>query len=475
MHFAYAMQRKGNIMGEISAATIIISVSLMLMGGFAMTRLTKRLHLPNVTAYIVVGVLLGPVCFNVVPQSIIEGTEFVSDISLAFIAFGVGEFFKLSALRRCGAAAAGVTLIEACIVSAVMFLVMYFLLGLDFSLSVVLASLAAATAPASTMMTIRQTRARGGFVDTLLQVMAFDNVIGLIAYSVAISVALAVTAGGFNAAAVLVPIGKNLAAVLLGVMFGALLKLFLGEKRSTDNRLIISVGILFAFCGVCAVLDVSPLLGCMAIGTVYINLTGDGKLFLQLAYFNPPLLLIYFVRSGLNFNFAALTHGGTFNGVPLIVIGLVYFGVRLVTKYAGAFVGSALLRRPPEVRKFLGLALIPQAGVAIGLAALGARSLGGEVGSTLETVIVLASILYEFVGPPLAKLSLALSNSIGGEDVPEAPPPDAAELIDRIKKIREENALTLPPIGAEEKAFTEAAEEQAMSARPGLYRDKFRR
>ena len=134
-----------------------------------------------------------------------------------------------------------------------------------------------------------------------------------------------------------------------------------------------------------------------------------------------------------------------------------------------------MLRRPPEVRKFLGLALIPQAGVAIGLAALGARSLGGEVGSTLETVIVLASILYEFVGPPLAKLSLSLSNSIGGEDVPEAPPPDAAELIDRIKKIREENALTLPPIGAEEKAFTEAAEEQAMSARPGLYRDKFRR
>ena len=462
-------------MGEISAASIIISVSLMLMGGFAMTRITKRLHLPNVTAYIIVGVLLGPACLNAVPEPIIKGTEFVSDISLAFIAFGVGEFFKVSALKRCGAAAAGVTFIEILVVAAAMFSVMYFLLGMDFSFSIVLASLAGATAPASTMMTIRQTRARGAFVDMLLQVMAFDNVIGLIAYSVAISVALAASAAGFDSGAVIVPVLKNLGAVILGAACGVLLKLFLGTKRSTDNRLIIAVGVLFAFCGICALLDVSPLLGCMAIGTVYVNMTGDGKLFLQLAYFSPPLLLIYFVRSGLNFNFDALTSGGTFGGTPLIIIGLVYFAVRLITKYGGAFVGSAVFRRGPVIRKYLGLALIPQAGVAIGLAGLGARSLGGELGSALETVVIFACILYEFVGPPLAKLSLSLSESIGAEDVPEPPPPDAAELIDRVKKIREENALTLPPIGAEEQAFTEAAEEQASSARPGLYRDKFRR
>lgn len=460
----------------VSTATIIISISLILMGGFAMTRLTKRLRLPNVTAYIIVGVLLGPTCLNLVPEAIIEGTDFVSDISLAFIAFGVGEFFKVSALKRCGLAAAGVALIEACIVSAAVFSVMYFLIGLDISLSIVLAALAAATAPASTMMTIRQTRARGAFVDMLLQVMAFDNVLGLVAYSVAISVALSTSTGSFGASDVLMPILKNVATVIIGALFGILLMLFLKKKHSTDNRLIIVVGILFAFCGICALLDVSPLLGCMTIGAVYINITGDGKLFLQLAYFSPPLTLIYFVRSGLNFNFDALTGGGTFGGIPLILIGLAYFGVRLVTKYAGAFIGGAVLRRSKEVRNYLGLALIPQAGVAIGLAALGARSLGGELGVALETVIVFASILYEFVGPPLAKLSLALSKSIGGEDVPEAPPPDAAELIDKVKKIREENALTLPPIGAEESAFTEAAEEQldAIGSRPSLYRDKFR-
>ncbi len=460
---------------ENLTASVIISISLILMGGFAMTRITKRLKLPNVTAYIVVGVLLGPACFDLIPQNVIDGTDFISDISLAFIAFGVGEFFKISALKRCGLPAAIITLVEACVVSAVMFCVLHFALGLEFSLSVVLSALAAATAPTSTMMTIRQTRARGAFVDTLLQVMAFDNLVGLIAYSVAISVALSTLHGGFEATSVLLPIIKNIATAIIGAVFGVIMKFFLGG-RSTDNRLIIVVGLLFAFCGICALLDVSPLLGCMAIGSVYINLTGDNKLFLQVAYFTPPLLLIFFVRSGLNFDFSALTSGGAYAGVSLLVIGVVYFAVRLVTKFAGAFLGSAITRQPGEIRNYLGLALIPQAGVAIGLAALGARSLGGEIGEALETVVLFACILYEFVGPPVARWSLSLSHSIGAEDIPEAPPPDAAELIDRVRKIREQNAHVIPPQGAEEQAFTEAAEEQLEAlSRPGLYRDKFRR
>ena len=457
-------------------ASIIISVALILMGGFAMTRITKRLKLPNVTAYITVGIILGPACLNLVPQTVIDGSEFISDISLAFIAFGVGEHFKLPALKRCGIYAAAITAIEALTVSAAVFSVLYLLLGIELPLSIVLAALAAATAPASTMMTIRQTRAKGGFVDILMQVMAFDNVLSLLAYSAAISVALAATNGGFDAQTVLMPIAKNAGAIVIGGAFGCLLKLFLG-KRSNDNRLIISIAFLFAFCGICAVFDISPLLGCMAIGAVYINLTGDSKLFLQLAYFSPPLLLIFFVRSGLNFDFTALVGMGSFGGTPLIIIAAVYFSVRMAAKYVGSFIGSAILKRPREIRNFLGLALIPQAGVAIGLANLGARSLGGEPGAALETAVIFACILYEFVGPPLARLSLALSGSIGGEDVPEPPPPDGKELLDKVKKIRAENAHTLPPQGAEETAFTEAAEEQleALHSRTGLYKDRFRR
>ena len=179
-----------------SAASVIISVALMLFGGFAMTRLTKRLKLPNVTAYIIAGIILGPYCLNLVPTSIVEGMDFISDIALAFIAFGVGEFFKISTLKKSGMKMVIITVFEALTASVLVFLVCFFVLKLDFAFSIVLGALASATAPASTMMTIRQTGAKGDFVDTLLQVVAFDDVIGLIAYSIAISLAMSSINGG---------------------------------------------------------------------------------------------------------------------------------------------------------------------------------------------------------------------------------------------------------------------------------------
>ena len=156
-----------------------------------MTRITKRLRLPNVTGYILAGILMGPCCLNVIPQSIIDGTDFLSDVALAFIAFSAGEFFKIDVLKRNGAKVIVITVLEACLASVAVFALVYGVLHLELSFSIVLAALASATAPASTMMTIRQTGAHGDFVDTLLQVVALDDVVGLILYSVAISVAMA--------------------------------------------------------------------------------------------------------------------------------------------------------------------------------------------------------------------------------------------------------------------------------------------
>ena len=450
-----------------SSASVIISVALMLFGGFAMTRLTKLAKLPNVTAYIIAGILLGPFCLNLVPTGITAGMDFISDIALAFIAFGVGEFFRLSTLKSSGIGMIIITILEALTASVLVFLVCFFVLRLDFAFSIVLGALASATAPASTMMTIRQTGAKGEFVDTLLQVVAFDDVIGLIAYSIAISIAMSSIGGGsFEPSVVVVPIIKNLAAILIGGAFGVLLKLLIPQKRSTDNRLIILVGLLFTFCGICALMDVSPLLGCMVIGTVYINLTNDEKLFLQLNYFSPPILLLFFVRSGLGFRLDALTGGtGSVGSVPLWVIGVVYFAVRIVGKYFGAFVGCLAAHKPKRVRNYLGLALIPQAGVAIGLAALGARTLGGSEGESLNTIILASSVLYEMIGPVCAKLSLSLSKSYSTKIEEIAPIEESAEpkseveiLIERINKIQKElPAHNLPDA---EQAFTEAAEEQ---------------
>ncbi len=454
-----------------TVSVIIVSIALMLICGFAVTRITKRLRLPNVTAYIVAGILIGPYCLNLVPKGVVSGMDFIADIALAFIAFSTGEFFKFDTLKKSGAKVVVITVFEAVLASVLVFIVTYFMLGLELSFSIVLAALASATAPASTVMTIRQTHARGDFVDTLLQVVALDDVVGLVAYSIAISVALASATGAFHAASVLKPLAINVLVFLLGGLFGVFLKLLL-HKRSTDNRLIVSVALLFAFCGICAMLDVSPLLGCMSMGMIYINLTGDERLFQQLNYFNPPILLLFFVRSGLNFDLGALVNTSESIGTtPLLVVGVLYFLVRIIGKYAGAFFGCLVTKKDKKVRNFLGLALIPQAGVAIGLAATGARTLGGEPGKALETIILASSVLYELIGPACAKLSLYLSGSYSNklEDlapIPEAepgePPKSQVELlIERIQAIQQELPKHDNPYYDDELAFTQAAEEHA--------------
>ena len=166
-------------------SAIIISVALMLIGGFDATRVTKRLRLPNVTGYIVAGILMGPYVLNLVPRSVIGGMDFIADIALAFIAFSTGEFFRFETLKKSGAKVLVITVLEALTASVLVFGVTYFALGLGLNFSLVLGALAAATAPASTVMTIRQTGAHGDFVETLLQVVALDDVVGLIAYSAA--------------------------------------------------------------------------------------------------------------------------------------------------------------------------------------------------------------------------------------------------------------------------------------------------
>lgn len=465
-----------SVMVGNGVATVILSIALMLFLGFAMTRITKRLRLPDVTAYILTGILIGPFCMNLIPQQVIDGMDFLSDIALAFIAFSTGEFFTLSTLKKNGMKVVVITVLEACLATVAVFVVTYFALGVDLVFSIVLSALACATAPASTMMTIRQTGAHGDFVNTLLQVVALDDVVGLLEYSIAISLALAVSSGSsqLGISGVVTPIAVNLGVLALGMLFGVLLKLMMPQKRGTDNRLIISVSMLFAFCGICALLGVSPLLGCMSMGTVYINLTHDEKLFRQLNYFTPPILLLFFVRSGLSFQLDALTNTAiSVGGASLLTVGGVYFITRIVGKYAGAFVGCALVRKPKRVRNYLGLALTPQAGVAIGLAALGARTLGGDTGVALETVILASSVLYELIGPGCAKLSLYLSKSYSNklEDLIPAEaldengrPQTAVELlIQRIQAIQKE--LPRSPVSDDEQAFLEAAEDQLAAFR----------
>ena len=437
------------------ASVVIITIALMLFVGYLMTRITRKFKLPNVTGYILAGILMGPYCLDMVPVKVIDGMDFLSDIALAFIAFSTGEFFRFSVLKKNGWKVIVITVMEAVLASVCAF-------------SIVLAALASATAPASTIMTIRQTGAKGDFVDTLLQVVALDDVVGLVEYSAAISIALAALSGtgGFQVGNILKPILINGAVLVLGGIFGWLLKCMMPKKKYKDNRLIISVAALFAFCGICSLADVSPLLGCMSMGTIYINLSDDDKLFKQLNYFSPPILLLFFVRSGLSFRLDALLNPSAGeDGASLLVIGVAYFLTRVIGKYAGAYLGCLAVHKKKQVRNYLGLALVPQAGVAIGLAALGARTLGGQMGIDLQTVILASSVLYELTGPACAKLSLYLSGSYGDIELPkeakEKDPVTRLEmLIERIHEIQQEIPETEETISPEEQAFLEAANEQ---------------
>lgn len=447
-------------LGHGSVSVIIISVAIMLFCGFLTTRLTKLLKLPNVTAYIITGIVIGPFLLDLIPETVSSGMSFISDIALAFIAFSVGEYFRVDVLRKNLSKLVIITLFESLAASLFVFILTYFILGLSLSFSLVLAALASATAPASTMMTIRQTKADGDFVDTVLSVVAFDDVISLLAFSIAISVASASLGNGFSVTDFILPLCYNLIMIAIGVILAFVLK-FLMKKRSTDNRLIVSVALLFLLCGIGAVLGVSPLLGCMAMGMVYINVSKDDKLFKQLNYFSPPILLLFFVHSGVSFRLDMLFSGGSLGAIPLILIGVLYFIVRIGGKYVGAFTGCMISKKPKKTRNYLGLALIPQAGVAIGLAALAARTIGGEEGAVIQTIILSSSILYELIGPACAKLSLYLSGSINVSAVLPEPIIEKQNKVDalreRVMAIQKEIDAASYANSEEEKAFNESA------------------
>lgn len=407
-----------------TSAQVILSLAVMLFSGFLMTRLTKLAHLPNVTGYILAGVLIGPCVLNLIPETVQNGMDFVTDVALAFIAFGVGKYFKLGRLRKNGRSVLVLTVFESLIAALLVFLVMAFVFRLPIPFSLLLGAIGSATAPASTIMTIRQYKAKGQFVDILLQIVALDDAVALLAFSVCAAIAQAMEGGGgISPKAVLLPILWNLLALAAGALAGFLLHKLIGENRSSQHRLVLVTALLLSITGFCTALDISPLLACMVMGAVYINVSGNKKVFKQVNGFTPPIQLLFFVLSGMRMDLTALKAAG--------LIGVVYFLVRIIGKYAGAWLGAVLGKASVPIRRYLGLALIPQAGVSIGLALLGQRILPAESGALLSTIILSSGVLYEMIGPACAKAAIFLSGSVPKPEpepspaLPNTPPKEA--------------------------------------------------
>lgn len=381
---------------------ILLSLTIILLMGFLITRITKLLKLPNVTAYIIAGVLIGPTVFNIIPSEIINRMGFISDIALAFIAFGVGKFFKKDVLKQTGAKVVIITIFEAVMAFILVTLAMHYLFKIDkdgtWNFSLLIGAIATATAPASTIMTIKQYNAKGHFVNTLLQIVALDDVVCLLIFSVASAITNSSSEGTLSFMSILLPIVYNLGVIVLGFLLGFLLNKILSPKRSKDNRLIIIVAMLLGLSGLCGILDISPLLACMVFGATYINVSYDKELYHQLDNFTPPIMTIFFVLSGMKLDIESLKAAG--------IIGVAYFIIRIIGKYVGAFIGCCVTKEEKPLRNYLGLALIPQAGVSIGLAFLAERMLPTELGTMLVTIILSSSVLYELIGPACAKFAI---------------------------------------------------------------------
>ncbi|MEG2234349.1 MAG: cation:proton antiporter, partial [Oscillospiraceae bacterium] len=378
---------------------------VILFSGFLVTRLTKLCHLPNVSGFILAGVLIGPGVLNIVPQYIIENMGFMSDIALSFIAFGVGKFFKREIIKSTGKKIVIITLFESIAAGVVVTLAMRFIFSLDRNFALLLGAIATATAPASTMMTINQYHARGEFVNTLLQVVALDDVVCLFVYSVVAAFINSDSGEKLLPSLILLPIIFNIAALLLGFLMGLALKSLLSSPtRSDDNRLILTISMLLTISGLCSLVEISPLLSCMVFGATYINTAHDKELYRQINSFTPPVMSIFFIVSGMNLDLHSLASAG--------IIGLGYFILRIIGKYVGSYIGCLTAGTDRATRNYLGIALVPQAGVAIGLAFLGQRILPPDIGSLLLTIILSSSVLYELIGPVSAKAALRLSGVI---------------------------------------------------------------
>lgn len=396
-------------------AGILLALCIILVAGFLFTRLTNLFRLPKVTGYIIVGVLIGPWVLKLIPQTLVEHMDFVSDIALACIAFGVGKYFKLGEMGKTGKGILLITVMEALTAGVFVTAVTYLLFRTTFDFALLLGAVSTATAPASTIMTIKQYHAKGEFVRVLLQVVALDDAVCLLAFSCASAIAAADFGGGISAGQLILPVIYNICALLLGAGCAAVLSRIITPSRSKDSRLILLLAGLLGISGLCSLVNVSPLLACMLFGAVYANLRKEDKrIFKQLDNFTPPVMALFFIESGMKLDVSSLKTAG--------LIGVVYFLVRIVGKYAGSFISCRMAHMDKNICRYLGLGLIPQAGVSIGLAALGQRILPPAMGNQLLTIILSSSVLYEMIGPACAKFAIFRSGCVEKKEGSEHTP-----------------------------------------------------
>ncbi len=412
-----------------STATILISLSVALLSGLLLSRAAKKVRLPAVTAYLVAGVLIGPYLLGSlgipglgITRDRIEGFGIIADVALGFIAFSMGNEFRLSALKRIGKQAMTVGVLQAIFTTLVVdvaLVALHFLMPdkLPLSAAIVLGAVAAATAPAATLMVVRQYKAKGPLTDILLPVVALDDAVGLVVFAVSFGIAKAMSQAEVSPLSiVLEPLLEVCLSLLLGFLMGLLFTLCERFFHSRSKRMAVSVTFVMLTVGISCcrfelggiAVSFSSLLACMMLGTVFCNICDFSEELMERAdRWTAPILILFFVVSGAELELSV------FSDVAVVIIGIVYVLARSLGKYFGAGFSSRLAKCDGNIVRYLGITLLPQAGVALGMA-IKAAELGAD-GSIVRNITLFAVLIYEIIGPFLTKMALTKAGDIAEE------------------------------------------------------------
>lgn len=407
--------------------TELLSVAVAIIAGLVMTRLVKPLRLPDVTAYLITGVLVGPYLLGALgiagvgftSSDAVDALTPISNMALGFIAFSIGNEFRLAELKKTGRAAVVIGILQAfsaALLTDIVLIIIHFMMPETLSLAaaITLGAIATATAPAATLMVVRQYKAKGELTDLLLPIVALDDAVGLVVFAISFGIAKAMNSGVVDFVSIIVePMLEIILSLGLGAAAGVILTLL--EKRffSNTNRMSMTIGFVLLTVALSSisfsvgnvVFSFSSLLVCMMLGTVFCNTCPLSFDLMQRAdKWTAPLFVFFFVVSGAGLELSV------FGDIAVVTIGVIYVLVRALGKYIGAYGGCLMMKQDKKVTQNLGVALFPQAGVALGMCVT-ASQLKGD-GPLIRNIVLFAILIYELVGPMLTKRALMRSGDI---------------------------------------------------------------
>lgn len=409
----------------------ILCLSIALLAGLLMSRVSKLLGLPAVTAYLVAGIIIGPYCLGALgipglgftSHENVESFKIISDVALGFIAFAIGNEFRISQVKKIGAQAMIIAtfgaLVATLFVDAAL-IGLHYVLGdtLPIPVAITMGAIAAATAPAATLMVVKQYKAKGALTDMLLPVVAFDDAVGLMIFAVSFGIAraLAVSGGHIDVVSIAVePIVEIVCSLILGTVMGILFNLVERFFESNTRRLCISITFVLMTVALSMLkfniggvhIGFSTLLSCMMMSTVFCNICEFSEEILNRTdKWVQPLFVLFFVLSGAELKL------DLFSSLVIVGIGVTYILARSAGKIFGAYVSAKATKCPDEIVKYLGITLLPQAGVALGMSIIAMKELPGSEGELIRNLSLFSVLIYELAGPLMTKIALTKAGNI---------------------------------------------------------------